>query len=130
MSIVGAAALAGLRPGPAEAEPPLETTTLRLLRTPSICWAAQYVAEDLLHDEGFTHVMYPYYPGGPVSPLLAAGEGDISMNFIAPNLIRLEFGGPSGLPRGGTCRLLRAGGDGSSPPDPRPPRENRSRGVA
>ena len=94
MSIVGAAALAGLRPGPAEAEPPLETTTLRLLRTPSICWAAQYVAEDLLHDEGFTHVMYPYYPGGPVSPRLAAGEGDISMNFIAPNLIRLELGDP------------------------------------
>jgi NitT/TauT family transport system substrate-binding protein len=78
------------------AEPPPETTTLRLLRTGSICWAAQYVAEELLHDEGFARVTYPNVPGGggPVSQHLAAGDADISMNFVAPNIIRLELGDP------------------------------------
>jgi NitT/TauT family transport system substrate-binding protein len=95
-ALATSAALLGVRPSPvAAAEPPPETTTLRLFKTGSICWAAQYVAEELLHDEGFAQVMYPNIPaGGPVSQHLAAGEADVSMNFIAPNLIRLELGDP------------------------------------
>src|SRR5260370_668963 len=92
----GAWATLGIRPSVEAAEPPPETTTLRLLRTGSICWAAQYVAEELLHDEGFARVTYPNVPGGggPVSQHLAAGDADISMNFVAPNIIRLELGDP------------------------------------
>jgi len=94
LGTAGALSALGIRRNVVAAEPPPETTTLRLLKTESICWAAQYVAEELLHDEGFAQVLYPKIPGGPVSQHLAAGEADISMNFIAPNLIRLELGDP------------------------------------
>ena len=42
----------------AEAEPPPETTTLRIGHSPSLCAAPQFVAEDLLRGEGFTSVKY------------------------------------------------------------------------
>ena len=38
--------------------PPPETTTIRLAKSPSICWAPQYVVSDLLNAEGFTNVVY------------------------------------------------------------------------
>jgi NitT/TauT family transport system substrate-binding protein len=74
------------------AEPPPEITTLRLLKTESICWAPQYVAEDLLKAEGFTEVTYVDFPGGPVSEFLASRKADISLNFVGPNLIRVDQG--------------------------------------
>ena len=37
LTLAGAAGLLGLRPDPAAAEPPPETTTLRLPQGPSIC---------------------------------------------------------------------------------------------
>jgi NitT/TauT family transport system substrate-binding protein len=40
------------------AEAALETTTVRLGRIPSICFAPQYVCEALLRAEGFTDVRY------------------------------------------------------------------------
>jgi NitT/TauT family transport system substrate-binding protein len=94
LGAAGAWTTLGIRPSVAAPEPPPETTTLRLLRIGSICWAPQYVAEELLHSEGFAQVMYPNMPSGPVSQHLTAGEADISMNFIAPNIIRLELGDP------------------------------------
>jgi NitT/TauT family transport system substrate-binding protein len=39
-------------------------------------------------------VHYVDFPGGPVSEFLAAGKADISMNFVGPNLIRLDQGDP------------------------------------
>jgi NitT/TauT family transport system substrate-binding protein len=43
-TLAGTAALLGYRPKPAGAEPPPETTTIRLVQTPSMCQAPQYVA--------------------------------------------------------------------------------------
>src|SRR5690242_476624 len=40
------------------AEPPPETTTIRLAKIPGICIAPQYMAEELLLAEGFTDVRY------------------------------------------------------------------------
>ena len=40
------------------AEPPPETTRIRLIQIPNICKAPQYVAEELLRCEGFTEVHY------------------------------------------------------------------------
>jgi NitT/TauT family transport system substrate-binding protein len=40
------------------AEERLETTTVRFGKIQAICFAPQYVAEQLLRDEGFTHVSY------------------------------------------------------------------------
>jgi NitT/TauT family transport system substrate-binding protein len=56
-SMLGAATLLGL-PRTAAAEPPPETTRIRLAAVPAICVAPQYVAEALLKAEGFTDVQY------------------------------------------------------------------------
>ena len=50
--------LLGLRSETTAAEPALDTTKLRLVRTTSICQAPQYVAEELLRGEGFTDIQY------------------------------------------------------------------------
>ncbi len=93
LTLAGTAGLVGLRPRPAVAEPPPETTKLRLLKeTGRICWAPQYIAEDLLRAEGFTDVTYVDFPGGPVSEFLAAAKADISLHFVGPNIIRLDEG--------------------------------------
>lgn len=91
LAATGVGSVAGARPVRA-AEPPPETTTLRLLKTESICWAPQYLAEDLLKAEGFTEVTYVDFPGGPVSEFLASRRADISLNFVGPNLIRVDQG--------------------------------------
>ena len=96
LGLAGAAGLVGLRADPAAAEPPPETTKLRLIRTTGMCWAPQYVAEELLHAEGFTDVSY-FHQGSAahaVSTDLTAGNADISMNFVGPNLIRIDQGDP------------------------------------
>ncbi len=91
----GTAALLGLGTDRASAEPPPETTRLRLLKTTTMCWAPQYIAEELLKAEGFTDVSYIEIPTGrPVSPFLSRDQGDISMNFIGPNLVRVDQGDP------------------------------------
>ena len=85
----------GVRPLSAEGQPPPETTKLRLLRSTSLCWAPQFIAEQFLAMEGFTDVTYREVPvGQPISEVLAAGHADISMNFVAPNLLRVEQGDP------------------------------------
>jgi NitT/TauT family transport system substrate-binding protein len=95
MSGVGTAALLGLRLDHAGAEPPPETTRLRLLKSTSMCWAPQYLAEELLKAEGFTDVSYAEMPiGTPVSLFLSRDQADISMNFVGPNLLRVDQGDP------------------------------------
>jgi NitT/TauT family transport system substrate-binding protein len=95
LTLAGTAGLLGLKPESLAAEPPPETTKLRLLKeTGRICWAPQYVAEDLLRAEGFTDVTYVDFPGGPVSEFLAAATADMSLHFVGPNIIRLDQGDP------------------------------------
>ena len=95
LTLAGAAGVLGLKPGAVAAEPPLETTRIRLLQeTGRICWAPQYVAEDLLRTEGFTEVTYIDFPGGAVSESLATAKADLSLHFVGPNLIRLDAGDP------------------------------------
>src|SRR5436190_2255065 len=62
LSSAGVVGLIGTRNSFAEEAPP-ETTRLRLIQVPSICMAAQYVAEELLRGEGFTDVQYIKKPG-------------------------------------------------------------------
>jgi NitT/TauT family transport system substrate-binding protein len=94
-SSAGGAALVHRPAARADAEPPPETTRLRLIRTASMCWAPQYAAEELLKAEGFSDVTYlATPPGRPVSKSLTAGEADLSMNFVGPNLIRVDQGDP------------------------------------
>src|SRR5215510_604395 len=95
MTLAGAAGLLGLHPRLVAAEPPPETTRIRLVRIPSICQAPQYVAEELLHSEGFTEVHYISKEGTEgIEKALASGEADLNGHFAAPLLLRLEAGDP------------------------------------
>jgi NitT/TauT family transport system substrate-binding protein len=88
-------ALAGARPGPASGEPPPETTRIRLVQTPSMCQAPQYVAEELLKAEGFTEVQYVRKEGPyDIADALASGEVDINLHFSARLVVRLDHGDP------------------------------------
>jgi NitT/TauT family transport system substrate-binding protein len=83
-SLLGAAALAGI-PRVAFAEQPPEVTRIRLVRVPALCFAPQYVAEELLRLEGFAEVEYvKLYEAIPATLEKSA---DLAM-----------FGGPSILP--------------------------------
>ena len=59
LSLAGTAALIGSAPALADEGPP-ETTTVRLPRwvDGAYCWAALYIAGELLRAEGFTDVRY------------------------------------------------------------------------
>ena len=94
-TLAGTAGLLGWYPTRAAAEPPPETTRIRLVRIPSICQAPQYVAEELLRSEGFTDVQYLQRGGtADIAPALASGEADLNGHFAAPLLISLEAGDP------------------------------------
>lgn len=95
MTLAGTAGLLGWHPGRAAAQPPPETTRIRLVRIPSICQAPQYVAEELLRSEGFTEVHYLQKEGtADIETALASGEADLNGHFAAPLLLRLEAGDP------------------------------------
>jgi NitT/TauT family transport system substrate-binding protein len=81
MALGGAAALVGLRPQPADAEPPPETTTLRLLSGPVTCIAPQWAAKDLLRSEGFTDVQYIKWDPARDYGQVASGEVDLSLLY-------------------------------------------------
>jgi len=101
-TIAGTGALLGLRSELVAAEPPPETTRLRLDQVPSICRAPQYVAEDFFRAEGFTDVQY-IKKAGPkeIEPALASGELHIGFHFAAPNIVRIEAGDPIVMLAGG-----------------------------
>src|SRR4029453_6194249 len=58
LTLVGTAGLLSLHPRLAAAEPPPETTRIRLVYDPQICVAPQFIAEELLKVEGFTEGQY------------------------------------------------------------------------
>src|SRR5499426_3128499 len=83
LTLAGTAGLVGLHPRPVAAEPPPETTRIRLHKMAGICIAPQYVAEELLYAEGFTEVQYVEVEltelTRAIYRLLASGAVDISM---------------------------------------------------
>jgi NitT/TauT family transport system substrate-binding protein len=95
LTLAGTAGLLGLHPSLLPAEPPPETTRIRLVRIPSICQAPSYVAEELLRSEGFTEVHYLKKEGpADIEMALASGEANLTGHFAAPLLLRLEAGDP------------------------------------
>jgi NitT/TauT family transport system substrate-binding protein len=94
LTLAGTAGLLGLRPRPAGAEPPPETTKLTLVQVTGLCVAPQYVAEALLAGEGFTDVRYMKTEGGDEYSIIASGEAQLSMAFVAPFLMSVDTGHP------------------------------------
>ena len=78
----------------AAAEPPPETTTLRLGRSPgTICVAPAEYAAQFLPSEGFTNVQYISAMGMGSGPL-AAGGVDFDMGFVGPWIREVDAGAP------------------------------------
>src|SRR5262245_54130992 len=93
LALAGTAGLLGGRPDIAGAEPPPETSRVRVPQTPAMCEAPQYLVSDLLRAEGFTAVEYVKIdlinPSASVSleRLLASGAIDLGFNFAAPAIV-------------------------------------------
>jgi NitT/TauT family transport system substrate-binding protein len=94
MALAGTAALIGLKPEISAAEPPPETTTLRLRVWRPSCWAPFHVAEPLLREEGFTDVQYVMGPGPKYPEMLKDGLVDLSPEFAGLNLYNMERHNP------------------------------------
>jgi NitT/TauT family transport system substrate-binding protein len=95
LTVVGAAGVLGLQGESLAAESPPEKTRIKLVEITGICIAPQYVVKDLLRDEGFTDVEYFKAGAGiATAKALAAGNADISLNFVAPFLIQMDQGDP------------------------------------
>jgi NitT/TauT family transport system substrate-binding protein len=89
------AGLLGVRPSPAFAEPPPETTRIRLVRESSICLAPVYIAEELLKAEGFTEVQYVPLEGSfGTGEMLGTGKADLGSDAAPPLILHLEAGQP------------------------------------
>jgi NitT/TauT family transport system substrate-binding protein len=79
-ALTGTAGLVGLRPERALAEPPPETKSIRFTTYPAACIAPQWVAEDLLRDEGFTEITYVEVPDDLLTmKVVGAGRADFSI---------------------------------------------------
>ena len=88
LTLAGAAGLLGWHPRPVAAEPPPETTRLRLYKFPGICLAPQYVAEELLRAEGFTEVQYLAFPEGGVGVYDRLGSGRRRPDAVVHRTVR------------------------------------------
>ena len=62
-------------------EPPPETITVRLSKHPVICFAPQYVCEDLLRAEGFTDIRWVDIPIPAVSQEVGSGRIDFASDL-------------------------------------------------
>src|SRR6516164_3026507 len=94
LALVGAGSL--VRPPPAlAAVGALESTTLRLTRTPSLCVAPQYIAEELLRAEGFSDVRYVDTASATESAnAIGRDEADLSFDFVSAFIIAIDAGAP------------------------------------
>ncbi|MEQ1949857.1 ABC transporter substrate-binding protein [Mesorhizobium sp. CN2-181] len=95
-AMVGAAGIVGL-PKPLHAEPPLETTTVRLPRWigGAYCWAGAYIAGELMRADGLTDVRFVEADKSvDQSEWIARGETDFSVNFPANQIASIDSGVP------------------------------------
>jgi NitT/TauT family transport system substrate-binding protein len=97
LTLAGTAGVLGLAPRSVAAEPPPETTTLRIHENPIQCIAPQIVAQEMLYGEGFTEVKYVKFLKDtqhfPPEDLLA-GEVDIAFSFSPTTLQFIDAGSP------------------------------------
>ena len=92
MSIAGVLGLVDARSAVAEDGPP-ETTSVRLMRTPSICQAPQLIIDDLLRAEGFADIRYVYKAStAAINEAVVRDEVDFSLHF-APQWVSVIDGG-------------------------------------
>ena len=100
-ALAASAGLLGYDLRAARAEPPPETTTVRLIHAPAMCLAPQYDAEELLHQEGFSKVEYVPFeaPAGTYTQIwlpgiIAEGRADFSMGGVVQYPPAIDTGAP------------------------------------
>ena len=99
LALAGTTGLIGLSAGPASADPPPETTTIRLIYDPDnsgLCYAPVFVASQFLRGEGFTEVRYVRMIKGTAveTPTLAAGVADMSAAYVVDFITAIDKGMP------------------------------------
>ena len=106
----------------AAAEPPPETTKIRLVQNPAICLAPQYLAEELLRLEGFSQVEYVPQAADEPAPhtVVAAGRADITMDGAPVLAPALDSGKPIVVLAGFTEAVYELFGSEQSPCGPGP----------
>jgi NitT/TauT family transport system substrate-binding protein len=94
VSGVSTAGLLGPRVRRAAAEPPPETSRIRLTQTVAICTAPQLVSAELLASEGFSDVQHQDMSRATTGPLteVASGAADIGITFSGPTIIQIDAG--------------------------------------
>jgi NitT/TauT family transport system substrate-binding protein len=92
MTMTALAGAAGILPTrrARPAEPALETTSVRLGRLPVICFAPQYVAEELLRADGFTDIRYVDTTVGGQLEDLGHGKFDFQSNLALEWAIAID----------------------------------------
>ena len=94
LSLAGAASFVVAPPLQA-AEGPPETTSVRLMRIPAICHAPQFVAEELLHAEGFTEVRFVDAPSSAeINEAIAHDKIDFNLHFASQFVSAIDGGAP------------------------------------
>jgi len=97
LSLAGAAALIGV-PRSLHAEPLPETTTVRLPRWDdgeAYCWAAAFIAKELLRAEGLTNVRYVQgHSNVDTAEWIARGETDFDINMPTMHIASIDAGVP------------------------------------
>src|SRR5687767_3538857 len=92
-ALAGTGVVLGLHSEAIAAEPPPETTRIKLAyHSRSLCHAPLYVAEDFLRGEGFTDAQY--VKTAAVENALASGEVDIVTHFCGPLATQVDNGDP------------------------------------
>jgi NitT/TauT family transport system substrate-binding protein len=91
MALSVPAALLPLRRA-AAVEPPPETSTIRLSKHPTICFAPQYVCEELLRAEGFTDIRWVDIPNPSIWQELGIGQIDFASNLSLNHIIAIDKG--------------------------------------
>src|SRR5215813_2770621 len=96
-ALAGAAGLSAYDMRFAAAEPPPETTKVRIHVAPVTCIAPEIVAQELLYAEGFTEVQFVNFPKEtqlwPPESFLA-GETDIGFSFSPTDIRFIDAGAP------------------------------------
>ena len=93
-ALTTSAALLGYNIQLAFAEPPPETKRIRLVHSPAICFAPQYIAEEFLRLEGFNEVQYVEIPVEFPTDALARGVADMTMDASPTLAYRLDADKP------------------------------------
>jgi NitT/TauT family transport system substrate-binding protein len=76
----------------AKAEAQLETTALRLMKSPVICLAPQDIADELLRGEGFRDIRYFPMAPGSIQEALAGGELDFGLEYASKYVEAIDRG--------------------------------------